>query len=134
VVVLVEEKIVEGDHKIEYMDCFEERIHRVCRKLRYFLHYWGYMKGLMVNLYLVERLDASWVPVGVPPMVELYKHDITFGDGEEGNKMLLHTNVDIGFPHKGVVCGCKGCNVSYNQSTHTQCEKPQVCLGKMVGV
>jgi hypothetical protein len=49
---------------MENMDFFVEMIHMVCRKLKYFYYCWGYMWGLRVNSYLVERLDVSWVPVG----------------------------------------------------------------------
>jgi hypothetical protein len=52
------------------MDFFLEMIHMACRKLKDFHYYWGYMRGLRVNSYLVERPDASWVLVGVHPMVE----------------------------------------------------------------
>jgi hypothetical protein len=59
---------------------------------------------------------------------------MTVGEGDEGNKVSFHTFVDTGFPHKGMVDGYKGCGVSWNQSTHLQCEKPQVCPSQMVGV
>jgi len=44
---------------MENMDYFEEKIDMVCRNLRYFHYYGDCMKGLMVNLYWVERTDAS---------------------------------------------------------------------------
>ena len=37
-----------------------------------------------MDLYLVERLDASWVLVGVPPLVEGEQHDMIVGEWEEG--------------------------------------------------
>jgi hypothetical protein len=70
VVVLVEEKLAGEDQEMENMDCFVETIHMACRNLKHFHYYWGYMWGFRVNSYLVERPDASWVPVGVHPMVE----------------------------------------------------------------
>jgi hypothetical protein len=55
---------------MENMDCFVDTIHMAYRKMNHFHYYWGYMWGLQVNSYLVERLDASLVLVGVHPMVE----------------------------------------------------------------
>jgi hypothetical protein len=53
-----------------------------------------------VDPYLVERPDASWVPVGVHPMVEGEQQDMIVGEWEEGNKMSLHMVVDIDVHHK----------------------------------
>jgi hypothetical protein len=55
---------------MENMGCFVEMIHMVYRKLNYFHYCWGYRRGLGVDMYLVERPDASRVLVGVPPMME----------------------------------------------------------------
>jgi hypothetical protein len=45
---------------MENMDCFVETIHMEYRNLKYFHYYWGYIRVLGVDLYLIERLDVSW--------------------------------------------------------------------------
>jgi hypothetical protein len=76
VVVLVEEKPAGEDQEMENMDCFVEMIHMAYRKLKYFHYCWGYIWGLGVDPYLIERPDASGVPVGVPPTTEGEQHRI----------------------------------------------------------
>ena len=93
---------------MENMDCFVETIHMAYRKLKYFHYYWGYIWGLGVDPYLIERSDASRVPVGVPLMAERKQQDMTIGEWEEGNKMSLHMVADIDLHHKWVMSGCKG--------------------------
>jgi hypothetical protein len=61
-----------------------------------------------VDPYLVERLDASWVPVRDHPLVEDEKHDMNVGEWEEGNMTSLHMFVDIDVHHKWVRGGRKG--------------------------
>jgi hypothetical protein len=68
---------------MENMDCFVEMIHMVCRKLKYFHHYWVYMRGMGVKFYLAEIPHASWVPVGVTPMAKREKHDMIVGELQE---------------------------------------------------
>jgi hypothetical protein len=70
VVVLVEEQPTREDWEMENMDFFVEKIHMVYVNLKYFHHYWGYIQGLGVDPYFIERPDASRVPVGVLPMTE----------------------------------------------------------------
>jgi hypothetical protein len=62
----------------------------------------------MVNWYLVERSDASWVSVRVHPLVEGEQHDMIVGEQEEGSKTSLHMVVDIDVHHKQVTGGHKG--------------------------
>jgi hypothetical protein len=83
-------------------------IHMVYRKLKYFHYYWGYIWGLGVDPYWIERPDASGVPVGVTPMDEREQQDMTVGEWEEGNKTFLHMIMDIDFHHKWVMGGRKG--------------------------
>jgi hypothetical protein len=52
--------------------------------------------------------------------------------GEEGNKGVLHTLVDVGMYHTLVVVGCMDCGVLWYQSIHLLSETSQVCPGLMV--
>jgi hypothetical protein len=67
---MVEEKLAREDQEMESMDCFVDMIHMAYRKLKYLHYFLWYMRGLGLNSYMVEKPDASWVPVGVHPMVE----------------------------------------------------------------
>jgi hypothetical protein len=87
-----------------------------------------------VNPNLVERLDASWVPVKVHLWVVGEQQDMVVVKGAKGNNMSLHTVADIEVHRKHVVVICKGCDVTWNQSTHLQCGTSQVCPGQMVWV
>jgi hypothetical protein len=58
------------------------------------------MQSYKVNSYLVERPDASWVPVRIHPSLEGEQQDMTIGEGEEGNKTSLHIVADIEVHHK----------------------------------
>jgi hypothetical protein len=93
---------------MENMDCFVETIHMAYRNLKYLHYCWGYIWGFGVDPYLIERLDVSWVPVGVPPTMEGEQWDMTIGEWEEGNKMSLHMVEGIDLHHKWVMGGHKG--------------------------
>jgi hypothetical protein len=87
-----------------------------------------------VNLNLVERPNALWVSMKGHPLVEGDQQYMVVGKWEEGNKMALYRVADIEVHHKEVVVGCKGCDVSWNQSTHLQHGTSQVCPDQMVRV
>jgi hypothetical protein len=58
------------------------------------------MWGLGVDPHLIERPNASGVPVGVPQMAEGEQQDMTIGEWGEGNNMSLHMVLDTNFHHK----------------------------------
>jgi hypothetical protein len=65
-------------------------------------------------------------------MTEGEQHDMTVGKGEEGNKGVLHTPVDVGVYHTYVVIGCTNFGVLWYQSIHPLSETSQVFPGRMV--
>jgi hypothetical protein len=85
---------------MENMEFFLEMIHMLYMKLKYFHYCWGYMWWLGVDPYWIEIPDASRVPVGVPPMAEREKQEMTVSVWEEINKTSLHMVVDIDLHHK----------------------------------
>jgi hypothetical protein len=82
------------------MDCFVETIYITYRKLKYFHYYWGYILGLWVDPYLIERPNSSRVPVGVPPMTEGEQQDMIVGEWGEGNETSPHMVEDIDLYHR----------------------------------
>ena len=85
---------------MENTDGFVEMIHMVYRKLKYFHYYLGYICGLRVCPYFIERQNASRVPVGVLPTAEGEPQDMIVGEWEEANKTFLHMVGDNYLHHK----------------------------------
>jgi hypothetical protein len=85
---------------MDNMDYFVDMIHMAYRNLKYFHYCWGYIWGLGVDPYLIERPDASGVRVGFPPTTKGEQQDMIGGEWEKGNKTSLYMVEDTDLHHK----------------------------------